>query len=66
MTEDGLKELLEFIQGKRPVGMHGRGITTWPDHDSDQKHVACLELERRGLIKRHLDREAYVTWMPVE
>ena len=65
-VETALDGLLAFIRGEGPFAMLGPGLHTYPDRDDDGKHAGCLELERRGLIYRHLDEPGNVVWMPVE
>jgi hypothetical protein len=55
---------------------HGKGLTTYPGGDREQRaaHAACLELERDGKITRHHDNDGsthpsgvpFVIWLPVE
>lgn len=69
--EDRLKWLLAFIRGH---GHHyGPGITSHTQKDWKERlehtttlHEDCLELERRGLIRRHFENEHVVVWTPVE
>lgn len=65
--EADLAELLSLIQGK--LHPHwGSGITSYYGTDWDQArkarndtlHAACLELERRGLIRRFREEEKEV------
>lgn len=63
--EKALQELLNLISGR---GFFGPGITTYAVDDPQHKplHEACLELERRGKIIRHLDDGDMVVWKPRE
>lgn len=63
MNENELKQLLDFIRGEGVWIAFGQGITTYPD-EPDEKHNACLELERRGLIYRRSETDTYIIWKP--
>lgn len=61
-----LEELLDFIEGKTfPLT---KGITTYPDGDDNNRklHTAVMELEKLGKVKRHLEAETHIVWMPIE
>lgn len=65
MSDKNLKELYDFICGKSwPFGSDG--ITTHPNRDENQQklHLALLELEKSKQVKRHLEKEDYVVWIP--
>lgn len=69
-TEDQLAVLMSLIQG-RVLPLLGPGLTTYPDdaRDGGLKHAACLELERRGQLRRQAaaqlgDAVQWVLWMP--
>ena len=67
--EQGLTELLSFIQGKTFPHL-GTGITTYPFFGAENQealHEGCVELERRGLIRRWRDlaTESFVIWKPL-
>ena len=53
-ADDGLEELLDLIAGRGKYRGHGAGLWTHPgDHaEEDAIHAQCLELERRGLVRR--------------
>jgi hypothetical protein len=36
------------------------------DGDGDRLHGACIVLEAMGLIKRAIDEEHHVFWVPIE
>ena len=36
------------------------------DKVTEDVHNACLELEKLGKIKRHLEEKDYIVWVPVE
>lgn len=63
--DEKLQALLDFISGKTSLG---KGITTYPDFDENNKilHAGVLELEKLGKVKRHLEKEDYIVWMPIE
>lgn len=65
-NEPDLAELLELVSGKGKWKHLGGGFTTYPGHEDDGKHEACLELERRGLVKRWVcSTDEAVTWVDV-
>lgn len=66
-TDEGLAELLQFIQGKLFPHL-GTGITTYPTGGERTRalHAGCLVLERNGLIRRFRDEPDYVIWQPKE
>lgn len=66
-NEVGLTELLQFIQGKL-VPHLGGALHTYPDGDERNLalHAGCLELERRGLIRRFRDEPGHVIWEPID
>jgi len=59
-----LEELLDLIEGK--TFLLTRGITTYPDRDDNNRklHACLLELEKLGKVKRHLEKETHIVWMP--
>jgi hypothetical protein len=61
------------MQGQE--GGIGKGLSTYPDSDDREQrdaHEECLELEKQGKVRRHIDMEhatsgtRYVMWLPVE
>lgn len=69
LHKQSLEGLLAFIRGEILPWL-GPGITTYHDENESlppgvcSKHDACLELERRGLIRRHISTDTAVTWLP--
>lgn len=65
MTESDLQELLEFATGRGKWAWKGSGMCTHPTGDDNALglHAGCVELERRGLLKRHLDEPGQVVWV---
>jgi hypothetical protein len=64
INEDPLDALLDCIRGDGRLPQ--LGVTTYPDDpESEQLHLNCLELARRGLIFRYLDLPDVVIWFPV-
>lgn len=68
MEEEELEAVLEFISGKGRFSFLGGGVSTYPNREDGEHglHLACLELERRGLICRRQDDGDHILWMPVE
>lgn len=67
MNEETLSDLLAFIQGKEKFKYIRLGIIsnpTFEDENNKNIHQSCLELEKRGLIYRHLDEPGHVFWRP--
>ncbi len=63
--EKTLQWILEFIQGK--IYPFGKGMTSFSCGGIHEGlHYACLELEKRGLIKRQREGDDYIGWLPVE
>lgn len=71
-------DVLAAMQGN--ADGHGKGLTTYPDGDDEQRaaHAACLALEAEGKVTRHVDMETadegvladkntvrHVIWMPI-
>lgn len=68
MNEAQLGELFEFIAGRGKYSFtRGGAMFTYPGRDENRQrlHEGCLELERRGLIRRHEDEPGYVSWVEV-
>ena len=68
-NEENLMALLKFIRSEPPFhNMGAPGIHTHPGYDesADSKYDGCLELERRGLIKRKIDEPGHVLFVPVD
>ncbi len=65
-SEADLNQLYGFIAGRGPWRHFGPGMRTHPEGDAQDrlKHDACLELERRGRIKRKLEESGLVVWEP--
>lgn len=70
-TDDQLDTLLSLIQG-HAIPLLGPGLTTYAEdtRDGGWKHAACLELARRGQLRRQAaaqpgDAVQWVLWMPV-
>jgi hypothetical protein len=67
--QDWLNDLLSFIRcdGRWNRLFNSPGIHTWPpDDDPRSIHQGCLELERRGLIRRETDEADHIFWLPVD
>jgi hypothetical protein len=75
LDEPFLAALLAYIKGEPPHAFHGGGIVTYrrlDEHDDDlpdlgtfdggKIHLGCLELERRGLVRREKQRPIFVEW----
>lgn len=64
MNDDELKELLDFATGGGKWAWTGPYMHTHPWMDDNQKclHAGCIELERRGLLKRCIDEPGHVSW----
>ena len=47
------QELLSIIAGTGKFSLFGPGLRTYPgrDENNDKLHDACVELEKRGLVK---------------
>lgn len=60
--------LLRFIRGEGEFAFFGSGIHTYPGRGEKEENIysGCVELERRGLIRRHIDEPGYVCFMPIE
>lgn len=66
LNESDLSAMLQFIRGEGEWRLFGGSISTYPDQADDAKHEMCLELERRGLIKRWVcSTETAVTWVDI-
>lgn len=65
MNEDELKELFEFAAGIGRFKYTGQFMHTYPgmDDNKDRIHAGCVELERRGLLKRCIDDQGHVVWI---
>ncbi len=63
---DQLSELLDIISGSGKYRFFGKGMTTYPTADENNKkiHNGCLELEAMGLIHRLIDDPDHVLWTP--
>jgi hypothetical protein len=59
--EDVLAELLDFVAGSGKYAGLGRGDSTrpgdWPAED--ERHALLAELNRRGLVRRRRDGDAW-------
>ena len=55
-----------MIRGEGEFSFIGKGITSYPNGDKNNKriHAGCLELEERGEIYQHCVGESSITWMP--
>jgi hypothetical protein len=64
MSETDLAELPEIIRWPLGVG----SFTTYPGRDANNAalHAACVELESRGLVRRHRDDGEHVVWVAAE
>ena len=67
MSDQELFRLLHFIRGSGPFKFLGAGTLSYINRglSHDRYHEACLELERRGLIRRHKTYDDSILWMPV-
>lgn len=65
-NEADLQKLYDFIAGRGDWVIYGAGIWTHPggDESSQLKHDACLELEKRGLIKLKSEEAGICIWEP--
>lgn len=63
MTQAELDELMGLIAGRGRWAWTGRGLHTYP---GTALHEACVDLERRGNIYRHVDEPDHVCWMDIE
>ena len=63
--EDDLLLLFEFATGRGRWAWTGPYMHTHPggDAESQSVHDACVELERRGMLKRCLDDPGHVCWV---
>lgn len=62
-----LSALLDFIRGEGLWHGYGRGIRVHPMYlEKRATYEACLELERRDLIRRKIDTHGYVLFVPTE
>jgi hypothetical protein len=67
--EEDLADLEDFIYARGKYHRLGGGITTYTDKADERNrnlHEACLELERRGRIKRFNEGDGWVIWVPTE
>lgn len=64
MNEEELKSLFEFIKSEGHLPGSGQNIHTYPSGDPNQEllYAGCAELERRGLLIRHVDEPNHVCW----
>ena len=62
MNEQQLADLYRFAVGDPPWGWTGPYMHTFPT-GKDDLHAGCLELERRGLLKRHVDELQRIVWV---
>jgi len=65
MTETELEDLFEFATGKGNWAWTGPYMHTHPGYDENQDglHNGCVELERRGRLKRCIDEPGHVSWI---
>ena len=66
-SEGELAYLLDFIAGRGDWAEYSPGMWTYPEGDAEarHKHDACLELERRGKIRRKHEEPGLCIWEPV-
>jgi hypothetical protein len=68
--DDALQALLQFIRGEGDgfSRHYGGCLTSWPGVGGEQCRVTwgCLELERRGLIRRDCERDGRIVWRAKE
>lgn len=70
-NEADLQKLYDFIAGRGEWGIYGGGIWTNPggnvarDKATRLTHDACLELEKRGLIKLKTQEPGLCVWEAV-
>lgn len=65
MTEENLYELYDLIAGRGKWAWSGSaGFFTHPGYGEreDKIHVACLELEKRGLIEKTRETGHTTAW----
>lgn len=61
--EDALAELLDLVRGRGKFMILGGFMHTYPtspDAHQAKLYAGCCELERRGLIRRHIDESDHV------
>ena len=68
VDEHTLQKIYKLISGE--LIPYSRSITTYPNEPDRTLHLACLELERRGLIYRHKDQShadehPYIVWKAI-
>jgi hypothetical protein len=56
VSETALPALLERVR-------HLGYLHTHPGHEDSGLHSGCLELERRGLLRREIDQPTHVCWV---
>ena len=63
VENNDLGVLYEIITGVGKYKLLGPYMHTYPDNSL---HDSCLELERRGKIKRHIDETDHVCWVDAD
>ena len=61
-----LHDLFDLVCGRGELRHLGSGLHTYPartEENHQALHAGCLELERRGLIRRQEDTPAHVLWV---
>jgi hypothetical protein len=66
MDERELQELFKFVTGQGRWAWTGPYMHTHSDSKNDIVHAGCIELERRGLLKRHTDEPGHVCWVATD
>ena len=68
MNESELQELFMLATGQGRWELAGPYMHTYPNGLPDDRrlHDGCLELERRGMLARHIDEPEHVCWVAAD